>query len=165
MKQLSIIAGLMLVASCANSSPPPPNTPQTTVRMDAPLRVTWEELSRGPTQAVVVAKVERLNGLDMSFLMEIELPPGVKASQGRTRITLAPNSEPDLTSERLTLVFEGEPQGDAVLKLDGDTGAMGFHFKVPYRFGRPAPEPPGPAATGPELRKGDKAFGPSVPLK
>ena len=55
--------------------------------------------------------------------------------------------------------------GDAVLKLDGDSGAMGFHYKVPYRFGRAAPEETGPAATGVAPGKGGKSFGPSVPLK
>jgi hypothetical protein len=41
---------------------------------------------------------------------------------------------------------------------------MGFHYKVPYRFGRPE-QLDAPAATGPGFKKGDQQFGPSIPLK
>jgi hypothetical protein len=122
-------------------------------------------VSRTDSQAVVLAKVERLNHLDMPFVMSVELPAGVKATEGRTVLNLLPNTEPVLITERLTLSFEGTPAGDAILKLDGDSGAMGFHYKVPYRFGRAAPEETGPAATGVAPMKGGKSFGPSVPLK
>ena len=76
-----------------------------------------------------------------------------------------PNAEAVTIEEPLSLAFEATPQADAVLKLDGETGAMGFHYQVPYRFGRPAPEARGPAATGPAPGKGGKTFGPSVPLQ
>ena len=133
--------------------------------MQSPVRVTWEEVSRSDTQAVLVAKIERLNRLDLSFLMSVELPAGVKATEGRTQLTLLPNAEAVTVTERLTLSFESAPAGDALLKLDGDSGAMGFHYKVPYRFGRAPTEAPGPAATGVAPVKGGKSFGPSVPLK
>ena len=84
---------------------------------------------------------------------------------GGTRLTLLPNTEAVTVTERLTLGFESAPEGDAMLKLDGDSGAMGFHYKVPYRFGRAEPEERGPSATGVAPSKGGKSFGPSVPLK
>jgi hypothetical protein len=133
--------------------------------MQSPIKVTWEEVSRTDTQAVVLAKIERVNKLDMPFAMSVELPDGGRAIEGRTQLTLMPNTEPVLITERLTLAYEAAPAGDAQLKLDGDSGAMGFHYKVPYRFGRAAPEETGPAATGVTPRKGDQSFGPSVPLK
>ena len=161
-----LLAMLLVVTGCANSTPPPEARPlETTVRMQSPIRVTWEEVSRTDTGAVVLAKIERLNHLDMPFLMTVELPAGVKLLDGRTQLTLLPNTEPVLVTEQLTLAFDAPPSGDAWLKLDGDSGAMGFHYKVPYRFGRPAPEEQAPAATGPAPMKGGKSFGPSIPLK
>lgn len=162
-----LLATILLLTGCANTTPAPegPRPLDTTVRMQSPIRVSWEELSRTDTGAVVLAKIERLNHLDMSFAMTIELPPGVKAVDGRTQLTLLPNTEPVLVTERLTLAYEAQPSEDALLKLDGDSGAMGFHYKVPYRFGRAAPEERGPAATGVAPVKGGKSFGPSVPLK
>ena len=162
-----LLATMLLLTGCANTTPAPDAARplDTTVRLQSPLRVSWEELSRTDTGAVVLAKVERLNRLDMPFVLTIELPAGVKAVDGRTQLTLLPNTEAVLVTERLTLAYEAPPAEDAQLKLDGDSGAMGFHYKVPYRFGRAAPEERGPAATGPEPSKGGKSFGPSVPLK
>lgn len=162
-----VLAVTMLLLSCASPEHPERSrgTSETTVRLQSPVRVTWEEVSRSATQAVVLAKIERLNHLDMPFVMSVELPAGVKVIEGRTQLTLLPNTEPVLVTERLTLGFDAPPEGDAILKLDGDSGAMGFHYKVPYRFGRAAPEERGPSATGVEPVKGGKSFGPSVPLK
>ena len=162
MKHLSLV---VLLASCANTSSQQPEGPRSTVRLASPIKVSWEEVSRSGAQAVVLAKIERVNKLDMPFTMSVELPDGVKVIEGRTLLNLMPNTEPVLITERLTLAYESSPAGDAVLKLDGDSGAMGFHYKVPYRFGRAAPEETGPAATGVAPGKGDKSFGPSVPLK
>lgn len=169
MKQL-VLAGLVavLASACANPSTaqaearPPLDT---TVRLQSPVKVSWEELSRSGTQAVVLAKIERVTKLDIPFLMTVELPAGVKLLEGRAQLQLLPNPEAVTITERLVLGYDAPPADDAQLKLDGDTTAMGFHYKVPYRFGRAAPEEGGPAATGPELKKGDTSFGPSIPLK
>lgn len=166
-----VLVSLVLLSACASSSPPAQSKSdavreiQPTVRLESPIKVAWEELSRSETQAVVLAKVERVNKLDMSFAMEIELPQGVRVLEGRTRLMLLANTEAVTVTEKLILGFDATPAGDAVLKLDGDSGAMGFHYKVPYRFGRPPPEEQAPPATGPAPGKGGKTFGPSVPLK
>lgn len=165
-----VLAVMVVLGGCANTPAPSSKEPSrpaqaSTVRLQSPVRVTWQEVSRTATEAVVLAKVERVNALDMAFLMSVELPPGVKVVEGRTQLTLVPNTEAGTVSERFTLSFEAPPTGDAMLKLDGETGAMGFHYKVPYRFGRAAPEERGPSATGLAPSKGGKTFGPSVPLK
>ena len=166
-----VLVMLVVLSACANSSPPTQARQDSvreiepTVRLESPIKVTWEELSRGDTQAVVLAKVERVNKLDMSFALEVELPAGVRVLEGRTKLKLLANTEAVTVTEKLILGFDATPSGDAVLKLDGDSGAMGFHYKVHYRFGRPPPEEPAPAANGPAPSKGGKTFGPSVPLK
>jgi hypothetical protein len=168
MKQL-VLAGLVaaLAPACANSSTAQEGKPplETTVRLQSPLKVSWEEQSVSATQAVVLAKVERVTKLDMPFLMSVELPAGVKVLEGRTQLQLLPNTEAVTVTERLVLGYEGTPLEDAQLKLDGDAASMGFHYKVPYRFGRPAPDESGPKATGPEFIKAGKSLGPSIPLK
>ena len=158
---------VVLLALCACANPKPEAVPprETTVRAQPPLRVTWQEVSRSGKEAVVLARVERLLGIAMPFTMSVELPAGVTAREGRTTLTLVPNPEAVEVTEKFVLVYDALPQGDAVLKLDGDSGAMGFHYKVPYRFGRPEPVAQPPAVTGPPVVRGDKNFGPSVPLQ
>jgi hypothetical protein len=157
---------VLLSLGCATQSQSPaPERPATTSRLLSPIRVTWEEVERTDTQAVVLAKIERLLALDLPFSVAVVLPEGVKAVEGRTLLTLLPNSEAVTVTERLVLAYDTAPLSDVVLKVDGETGAMGFHYLVPYRFGRPDPAENTVPATGPVLKKGDQVIGPSVPLK
>lgn len=164
----NVLFGSLVVLSlgCATQSQPPAaERPSTTSRLLSPLRVTWEEVERTGTQAVVLAKIERVLAIDMPFAVAVVLPEGVKAVEGRTQLTLLPNSEAVTVTERLVLAYDAPPPGDVVLKVDGETGAMGFHYLVPYRFGRPDPAENTVPATGPVLKKGGEVIGPSVPLK
>lgn len=138
---------------------------QKAIRAELPVRVRWQQEALTPNSAVVRAEVERVLGMAMPFTVTIELPPGVTASRGRTSFTLSPNAEASVIAEELELTFQTVPTEDAVLKVDGETGVMGYHFKVPYRFGRPEPVVEAPKATGPRLRMGERDFGPSIPLK
>lgn len=155
---------VVLALGCATQPATPPAR-ETTSRLLSPLKVSWAEVSRTDREAVVRATVERVLAIDMPFALEVELPAGVKVVEGRTRLTLLPNSEAVTVTEQLTLQYDAPPAGDAVLKVDGESGTMGFHYRVPYRFGRPEPVEAPPAATGPGFKKGDQQFGPSVPLK
>ncbi len=159
-----VLFSVLLLVSCASPRTEAPRK-ETTVRALSPVRVTWEEVSRTDTEAVVLAKVERVLAMDLPFTLSVDVPAGATVASGRTRLTLLPNTEAVTVTEKITFTFEATPVGDAVLGLDGDTGAMGFHFKVPYRFGRAPPPELAPAATGPAVKKGDKNFGPSIPLK
>lgn len=103
--------------------------------------------------------------MDMPFAVNIAVPAGVVVKKGRTQFSLMPNVEAVVVSEELELVWDGAvPSEDAVLKVDGDTGAMGIHFKVPYRFGRAEPIVEGPRATGPHVFNRGRDLGPSIPL-
>jgi hypothetical protein len=166
-------SALLAVAGCANQAPasnpptaPAPHTqqmPEPTVRLESPLKVRWVERSRSATAATVLAEVERVNLVPVPLLMRIEVPSGVTVKAGRTELPLPPNTEPGTVAETLELAFDAAPAGDLVLRVDGDTEGLGFHFQVPYRFGRPAPEAPAPAATGPTFRKGALS-GPTIPV-
>lgn len=164
----------LALAACANPSPPPqtPATapahvqqmPEPTVRLESPVKVRWEERALSATGATVVAHVERLNAVPVPLLLRVEVPDGVTLKSGRKDVPLAPNAEPGTVSEVYELAFAQPPAGDLVLRVDGDTEGMGFHFQVPYRFGRPAPEAAAPAPTGPAFMKGGKSMGGTIPL-
>lgn len=172
----TILAGAALLAACANQSTPAPapapaaapahvqQMPEPTVRLQSPVKVQWEEVSRSGTGAVVVARVERLNAVPVPLLLRVEAPAGVSVKRGRVKVDLPPNAEAGTVSETYEVAFDAPPAGNLVLRVDGDTEGMGFHFQVPYRFGRPAPESPAPAATGPAFQKGGKSFGNTIPL-
>ncbi|MEW5738523.1 MAG: hypothetical protein AB1938_06325 [Myxococcota bacterium] len=174
MKQ-TFFLGAALLAGCANQSTPapaPPAAPPThaqqmpgpTVRLESPVKVRWEERARTATSAEVVAHVERLNAVPVPLLLRVEAPAGVTVKQGRTKVELPANSEAGTVSETYFFAFDATPTEDVMLRVDGDSEGMGFHFQVPYRFGRAAPEGPQPAATGPAFQKGGKSFGPTIPL-
>ncbi len=169
MKRVLVAVMLCLTLSCANAPTAPDEAQKpalnTTTRLLSPVRVTWEEVSRGEHDAVVLAKVERVLKLDLPFLVKVDVPAGVTMKEGRAVLELLPNKEAVLITERYVFTWDVAPETDAVLRLDGNTGSMGFHFEVPYRFGRAAPLDVDPAATGPSLEVGGKKFGPSVPLK
>lgn len=165
MKPALVALVLLSALGCARprlDAPPPPAPPSD--RAQLPVRVTWEERSRGPNEAVVIAKLERLVPIDTPFTVRVEVPAGAKVTHGRTSFTVLPNTEALTVTEELTFAYEATPADDAMLLVDADTGAMGFHFKVPWRFGRPAPAELQPKLTGPALKKGDRNFGPSIPL-
>ncbi len=170
MKTLFCALSLVVAVSCANSTPAPQTNeattgPTTTTRLLSPVKVTWEELSRTETEAVAVAKIERVLKLDLPFLVKVQPPEGVTVKEGRTILELLPNKEAVVVTERFVFTFDKAPANDALLFVDGNTGAMGFHFEVPYRFGRAAPEDVSPATSGAPVQVGGKTFGPGVPLK
>ena len=140
-------------------------TPGTTVRQQFPMRLRWEERALTETGATLVAHVERLNALRIPFVLQVELPAGVKVERGRTRLELPPNSDAVETTEEYVLTFATAPAQDALLLVDGENQAMGFHGKVAYRFGRTSPAEPHLDAAGPSPTGTDgKAMGPSIPL-
>ncbi|MGV3625043.1 MAG: hypothetical protein ACO1OB_29760 [Archangium sp.] len=159
---------LCLAVSCANSKPAPENEPaklNTTSRLLSPVKVSWEEVSRDEHQAVVLAKVERVHKLDMPFMVKVDVPAGVTVKEGRQTLELLPNNEAVLVTERFVFTFDSVPAEDAVLHLDGNSGAMGFSSNIPYRFGRAAPADVDPATSGDGVTVGGKNRGPSVRLK
>lgn len=152
---------VLLLAGCANTAPPA----QSTVRLRSPVTVRWEERSRSATGAVVVAHVERFTAVPLPLALRLELPAGVTVVAGRAKLDLPANAEAGDVAEQYELAYAAPPEADAHLRVDGESAAMGFHFDVPYRFGRAAPEAKVPAATGPVGGKGGRSFGPSIPVK
>jgi hypothetical protein len=176
MKRTVVFLAAAALSACANQSNPAPapavarphhvqQMAEPTVRLQSPVKVRWEEKVRTATSAEVVAHVERLNAVPVPLRMRVEVPAGVAVKQGRASVALPLNTEALTVSETYLFTFDATPTEDVLLRVDGDGEGMGFHFKVPYRFGRSEPEGSRPAATGPEFRKGEKSFGGTIPLK
>jgi hypothetical protein len=174
MRILTAVVVASCAFACANQGPaasapaaPPAHVqqmPEPTVRLESPVKVRWSEVSRTATAAVVVAEVERLNAVPVPLLLRVEVPAGATVKAGRVKVDLPANTEAGVVRETLELAFDATPAADLVLRVDGDTEGLGFHFQVPYRFGRPAPEAAAPAATGPAFQKGGKSLGGTIPL-
>jgi len=172
MRSLTALVLSACALGCANQQPAPASAPPAhvqqlpgpTVRLQSSVRVKWTEVSRTPTSAVVVAEVERVNAVPVPLLLRVELPAGVTAKAGRAAVELPANPEAVTVRETYEFAFAATPADDVVLRVDGDSEGLGFHFQVPYRFGRPAPVGPTPAATGPAFQKGGKSFGATIPL-
>lgn len=164
MRTHALVATLALCA-CQPTVQQAPFDRQTTVRAELPVRVSWVETSRSPDGAVLVARIERIAPLDTPFTVQVTVPAGVVVKSGRTRFVLPPNPEQALDDEVLVLAWTAPPADDATLAVDADTGSLGVHFRVPYRFGRQAPAETPPAATGPSLQLRDRNLGPTIPIR
>lgn len=158
---------MLLVAGCVSPEPEAGRAEpvRSTVRLQSPVKVRWEERSRTAAGAVLVAHVERVTAVPLPLLLRLEVPAGVKVLAGRARLELPANAEASDAAETFELAWAVTPAADARLRVDGESAGLGFHFDVPYRFGRAEPEPRPPAATGPSAGKGGRQFGPSIPVK
>jgi hypothetical protein len=108
--------------------------------------------------------VQRLAPLPFPLEVSVVLPQGASLKSGRARFTLAANLEGQTHDEALTVAYAKIPEGDIALAADGQTAEMGVHARMAYRFGRPEPLQDAVAPVGPDLKKGDQNFGPSIPL-
>jgi hypothetical protein len=174
MRVASIVLAACACLACANQAPAASapaaapahaqQMPEPTVRLESPVKVRWTEVSRTATAATVIAEVERVNAVPVPLLLRVEAPAGATVKAGRAKVELPANPEAVVVRETYELAFDAVPAGDLLLRVDGDNEGMGFHFQVPYRFGRPAPEATTPAATGPAFQKGGKSLGGTIPL-
>ena len=158
-----LFAAALALCACQPTIQQAPSR-DTTVRAELPVRVSWVETARGTDFASLAVRVERIAPLDTPFTVDVTMPAGVTVKSGRTHFTLTPNVEAATVVEPLVLSFTAPPAQDAMLAVDAETGALGFHFRVPYRFGRPPPPERPPEANGPSITLGTRSLGPSIPI-
>lgn len=161
MSRLVVVASLLLIA--CKSSPPPVQLDHSS-RARSPVQVSWQEIRRDETQVELIARVQRLAPLPFPLEVSVSLPAGATLKTGRARFTLAPNLEGETHDEAIVVAYATVPAGDVELAADGQTAEMGVHARMAYRFGRPAPLQDAVAPAGPDLKKGDKNLGPSIPI-
>ena len=110
----------------------------------------------GPPTVVAGQTIELRATIDRHLLaaaplaLSLQVPPG-------TRLVSGPSSEVllDTTSHRFDrawlLHVDAIPPQDAIVVVDWQTPAGGYHAEIAYRFGRPEPKLDQPLATGPEI--------------
>lgn len=145
----------------ASSTPPP--APPARDGVESPLQVSWVTLQFDDHHAALRARITRAGRLDLPLTLSVTAPAGVVVSRGATRLALPPASQQPTLEYEYELTYAGTPSDDVLLAVDGDTDAMGVHGRAWFRFGRPEPLGPRPAATGPALILGGRNFGAAVP--
>ena len=111
------------------------------------------------------AHVEQRTAMDAKVRVKLVLPAGVELVEGHLEQWLKPSDQ--AVARELTFVVRVHalPTENAVLFVDMQASAGGYHAQHPYRFGRSEPVPASPARTGPELKAGAKRLGRSIHLR
>ena len=132
--------------SCSEKNVEPVAAPVETpiVAPPAPLAAprvsaTWMQQKLTPTQMELAARLE-YGPTASAITVQLDLPPGLQVTRGRTFFTLDPTTEPKTHVESLSLVSQALPVSDLVMVVT----APGLTVREPYRFGRPGPPPPAP---------------------
>jgi hypothetical protein len=107
-------------------------------------------------------EVTRHIPLKAEITVDVRLPAGASLRTGETHTRLAAND----AARRDQLVYElaggPMPSEDLVVVVDARGAGFGYHAELPYRYGRPAPVPDAPEASGANVQVGGKSFGKSV---
>jgi hypothetical protein len=134
------IVGLVLLSACSceekKESPPPAPDSLAVARpvIESPpllATATWVQQRLTPQQADLQARIE-YGPVTAPLEVQLELPPGVQVTRGRTFFLLDPTSEPKVHVEGVSVRSDALPVKDLVLVLT----SAGRQVREPYRFGR-----------------------------
>jgi hypothetical protein len=92
---------------------------------------SWLERQLTPQRTDLTARID-YGPTTSTLTVQLELPPGVQVTQGRTFLTLEPTSQAKTHLEPVTLVTQALPVRDLVLVITGP----GLTIREPFRFGR-----------------------------
>ncbi len=136
-------------------------------RRRGPLSSSLEALEEPVPGALLTlrAHVERRTAMDAKVRVTLALPAGVELVEGLLDQWLEPSGQALVRDLTFVLRVDALPTEDAVLFVDMQTSAGGYHAQHPYRFGRSEPLPASPARTGRELKVGAKRIGRSIHLR
>jgi hypothetical protein len=105
-------------------------------RPDGPVNASFLPLSLTPTSTQVTARIE-YGPASAPVSVQLELPPGVRVTRGRTFFTLDPTPARATHLEPYTLATDALPVKDLGLVVK----APGGNARAVYGFGRHAPLP------------------------
>ena len=100
---------------------------------------TWLQQKLSPTQMELAARLE-YGPSASAITVQLELPPGLQVTRGRTFFTLDPTTEAKTHVESLAFTSQALPVSDLTMVVT----VPGLTLREPYRFGRPGPPPPTP---------------------
>jgi hypothetical protein len=147
MRSWLVLALLMCSGcSCSEKKGEPVVAPGETAIMPVPPTVaaprvvaTWLQQKLSPTQMELAARLE-YGPSASAITVQLELPPGLQVTRGRTFFTLDPTTEAKTHVESLAFTSRALPVSDLTMVVT----VPGLTLREPYRFGRPGPPPPTP---------------------
>jgi hypothetical protein len=134
------MGGLLLVAACScddKKAVDPVASVAAPVAPPAPppepllVAATWVQQRLTPQQADLQARIE-YGPTTQRLEVQLELPPAVQVTRGRTYFVLEPSAEPRVHVEGVSVVSAALPVKDLVLVVTSG----GRSVREPYRFGR-----------------------------
>ncbi|MBL8921442.1 MAG: hypothetical protein JNJ54_21460 [Myxococcaceae bacterium] len=109
--------------------------PRSTVVAPTPtspvVSASWMQQVLTPTRMELAARID-YGPTEAPLTVQLELPPGLRVTRGRTFFTLEPTTEARSHVEPLSLASEALPVQDLALVVT----APGVSVREPYRFGR-----------------------------
>jgi hypothetical protein len=160
-----LLFGAVAMAACSHaeqSSSVTPVTPTAAAatepaphshHQESPIEATL----RGPDVIPASGEVELVLQLTRSMAtmapirVDVTLPAGVDLIAGVASDVVTDTTATSI-ERRFKLRYPSIPTTDALFVVDWQTKAAGFHAKLPYRFGRPAPATAEPARLPTETR-------------
>ena len=158
---------VFLVTSCAKTPVAESAAPSPAPLAEgprAPLVVIWSEKELAAHSATLEARVEYRGRFTLPVHLAVKVPAGATLVSGPAELELPAQETATTVATEYKLSFASVPAGDLLLVADARGEASGVHAENVYRFGRPAPAPVVPNATGPSVKLGGHDLGPSIPL-
>ena len=139
--RLWLVGGLLAVSgcSCSEKKPEPALGPRPLMPQVAPAPATappvvtasWQQQVLTPTRMELAARID-YGPTASPLTVQLELPPGLRVTRGRTFFTLEPTREARSHVEPLSFASDALPVQDLSLVVSGG----GVSLKEVYRFGR-----------------------------
>lgn len=137
--RLWVVGGLLAASgcSCSDKKPPTAAPAPAPVVAHAPapaapvVKASWQQQVLTPTRMELAARLD-YGPTATPLTVQLELPPGLRVTRGRTFFTLEPTPEAKSHVEPLSFVSEALPVQDLVLVVTGP----GVTVSEAYRFGR-----------------------------
>lgn len=137
-----VLGGVFALSGCSCSEkkhepapPKPVSSPTTAAAAPTPtspvVSASWMQQVLTPTRMELAARID-YGPTPSPLTVQLELPPGLRVTRGRTFFTLEPTAEPKSHVEPLSCTSDALPVQDLALVVT----APGVSLRELYRFGR-----------------------------
>ena len=130
----------------------------------SPITIEWRVVDDRASGLVLEAVIDRaLPWLPIELALRV--PAGASLADGSPTDQLPAANVPGRSTRTFELAFDRVPQEDLVLVADAAGDGFTYHAEIPYRFGRPEPQPTAPGRSSRRTRVGAADWGRPVRLR